>query len=85
VPFIDFLYALENITYFGSIVGVYRSLTVEPTTEQLKAFYTRCVSASNMFLTINVVRMDERTNRIYVLMGNDVQIEIYPNGKVTFL
>jgi hypothetical protein len=57
---------------------------MEPTIEQLRAFYSRCVRASNMFQPINVVRMDERTKRIYVLIGDTIQIEIYPNGEVTF-
>ncbi|WP_371641043.1 DUF6888 family protein [Tolypothrix sp. NIES-4075] len=57
---------------------------MEPTIEQLRAFYTRCVRASNMFQPINVVRLDERTKRIYVLIGDTIQIEIYPNGEVTF-
>jgi hypothetical protein len=49
---------------------------MEPTTEQLRAFYSRCVRASNMFQPINVVRLDERTKRIYVLIGDTIQIEI---------
>ncbi|WP_442940428.1 DUF6888 family protein [Nostoc sp.] len=57
---------------------------MEPKTEQLRAFYSRCVRASNMFQPINVVRLDERTKRIYVLIGDTIQIEIYPNGEVTF-
>ncbi len=57
---------------------------MEPTTKQLRAFYSRCVRASNMLQPINVVRLDERTNCIYVLIGNTIQLEIYPNGEVTF-
>lgn len=57
---------------------------MKPTTQQLRAFYSICVRASNMFQPINVVRLDERTNRIYVLIGDTIQIEIYPNGEVTF-
>ncbi|WP_404800375.1 DUF6888 family protein [Amazonocrinis nigriterrae] len=53
---------------------------MEPTTEQLRAFYSTCVRASNMLQPINVVRLDERTKRIYVLIGDTIQIEIYPNG-----
>ncbi|MFN6439954.1 MAG: DUF6888 family protein [Nostoc sp. DedSLP01] len=57
---------------------------MEPTTEQLRAFYSRCVRANNMFGPIKVVRLDERTKCIYVLIGDTIQIEIYPNGEVTF-
>lgn len=57
---------------------------MKPTTQQLRAFYSICLRVSNMFQPINVVRLDERTNRIYVLIGDTIQIEIYPNGEVTF-
>ncbi|WP_445214850.1 DUF6888 family protein [Brasilonema sp. UFV-L1] len=57
---------------------------MNPTPEQLKAFYATCVRASNMFQSINVVRMDERTKRIYILIEDTIQIEIYPNGEVRF-
>jgi hypothetical protein len=55
---------------------------VEPTIEQLKSFYQRCVRASNLMLPINVVRLDERTLRLFVLVGETIEIEIYPNGEV---
>ncbi|WP_413773917.1 DUF6888 family protein [Nostoc sp. MG11] len=35
---------------------------MEPTPEQLRALYRRCVAASNLMQSINIVRMDERTN-----------------------
>ncbi len=57
---------------------------LEPTIEQLRAFYRRCVRASNLLQSINVVRLDERTKHIYMLIGDTIQIEIYPNGEVTF-
>ncbi len=57
---------------------------MEPTTEQFKAFYSLCVRASNMFQPVNLARLDERTKRIYVLIGDTIQIEIYQNGEVIF-
>ena len=42
---------------------------MEPTPELLKAFYRRCVRASNLMQPVNVVRLDERTKRIFVLIG----------------
>ncbi|WP_200929850.1 DUF6888 family protein [Nostoc piscinale] len=55
---------------------------MEPTVQQLRSLYRVAVSASNLLQAINVVRMDERKKRIYVLVGDTIQIEIYPNGEV---
>lgn len=55
---------------------------MEPTPEQLRAFYRRCVAASNLMQPINIVRFDERTNRIFVLIGDTIEVEIFPNGEV---
>ncbi|WP_109011300.1 DUF6888 family protein [Nostoc commune] len=59
-------------------------MELEPTPEQLGAYYRMSVRASNLLQSINVVRLDERTKRIYMLVGDTIQIEIYPNGEVTF-
>ncbi|WP_372726714.1 hypothetical protein [Nostoc sp. TCL26-01] len=55
---------------------------MEPTPEQLKSLYQRCVRVSNLLLPINLVRFDRRTNRIVILVGDTIQIEILPNGEV---
>ncbi|RDH49726.1 hypothetical protein CBF18_14165 [Mastigocladus laminosus WC112] len=55
---------------------------MEPTPEQLRALYRRCVAASNMMQPINIVRMDERTKRIFMLIGDTIEVEIFPNGEV---
>jgi hypothetical protein len=55
---------------------------MEPTPEQLKSFYRMSVRISNLLRPINLVRMDERTNRIVMLVGETIEIEIYPNGEV---
>ncbi|MCC5623427.1 hypothetical protein [Nostoc sp. CHAB 5715] len=47
--------------------------------------YLVCVRLSNVLLPINAVRLDERTNQIYVLAGEEIEVLIYPNGKVRFL
>ncbi|WP_375472531.1 DUF6888 family protein [uncultured Nostoc sp.] len=59
-------------------------MKLEPTSEQLGAYYRMSVRASNLLQSINVVRLDERTKRIYMLVGDTIQIEIYSNGEVTF-
>ncbi|WP_390842591.1 MULTISPECIES: DUF6888 family protein [Nostoc] len=50
--------------------------------EQLKALYRRCVAASNLMQSINVVRLDERNRRLFVLIGETIEVEIFPNGEV---
>lgn len=55
---------------------------MEPTPELLKAFYRRCVRASNLMQSVNVVRLDERTKRIFVLIGDTIEVEIFPNVSV---
>jgi hypothetical protein len=55
---------------------------MDPTPEQLRAFYRRCVRASNLLQAINVVRLDERSKRIFVLIGDTIELEIFPTGEV---
>ncbi|WP_375501037.1 DUF6888 family protein [uncultured Nostoc sp.] len=56
-----------------------------PTAKQTFEFLLVCVRLSNVLLPINAVRLDERTNQIYVLAGEEIEVLIYPNGKVRFL
>ena len=53
---------------------------MKPTIEQFKSFYTLCVRTSNLLQTIELTRFDTRTNRIVVLIGDTIQVEILPNG-----
>jgi hypothetical protein len=42
---------------------------MEPTIDQLKAFFRLYVRVSNLLRNIELVRFDQRTNRIVVLIG----------------
>lgn len=55
---------------------------MQPTVEQLKALYQRSVMASNLLQPINLVRFDNRTNNIVMLIGETIQLEILENGEV---
>ncbi|BAY83872.1 hypothetical protein NIES267_33660 [Calothrix parasitica NIES-267] len=55
---------------------------MEPTAEQLKSLYRMAVRTSNLLQPINLVRYDERVNCIVMLVGETLQIEIFPNGGV---
>lgn len=56
-----------------------------PTPKQTFEFFLVCVRLSDVLQPINVVRLDERTNQIYVLAGDETEVLIYPNGKLRFL
>jgi hypothetical protein len=56
-----------------------------PTVEQLKAQYNQCVNVTRFMIPINLIRLDERTGNIYILVGDEIQIEILPNGKVRYI
>ncbi|GAA6616836.1 DUF6888 family protein [Scytonema sp. NUACC26] len=55
---------------------------MQPTVEQLRAFYSRCVRISNLLQSIEIVRYDSRTRRIVVLVGETIQLEVLENGEV---
>ncbi|MFN6559392.1 MAG: DUF6888 family protein [Nostoc sp. ChiSLP01] len=40
-----------------------------------------CVRTSNLFRDITLVRFDERSNRIVILIGESIQVEILSNGE----
>ena len=55
--------------------------TLEQTIEQLKTFYILCVEVSNLLQTVELTRYDIRTNRIVVLIGETIEVEILTNGE----
>ncbi len=54
---------------------------MEPTIEQIRSFYDLCVRTSNLLQTIELTRYDRRTQRIVVLIGETIQVEILNNGE----
>ncbi|MFN6560388.1 MAG: DUF6888 family protein [Nostoc sp. ChiSLP01] len=57
----------------------------EPTIDQAKELFRVCYHLTNMYCSIHIVRIDETTNRVYILAGEDTQLEIFPNGRVRYL
>jgi hypothetical protein len=55
---------------------------VQPTIEQIKAFYGLCVRTSNLLKTVELTRFDTRSQRIVVLIGETIQVEILSNGEI---
>ena len=54
----------------------------EPTIAQLKVYWRMSVRASNLLQSIDLVRLDERNDRIVMLVEDTIQIETLQNGEV---
>lgn len=52
-----------------------------PTIEQVKAFYSLCVRVSNLLQSVELTRFDTRSQRVVVLIGETIQVEILNNGE----
>ncbi|MFM7440613.1 MAG: DUF6888 family protein [Snowella sp.] len=56
-----------------------------PTSEQKTQCYLLCCWFTKLYLSINIVRLDERTGNIFLLAGEENLVEIYPNGKWRYI
>ena len=56
-----------------------------PTADQGIMSITLCQSLTNSFMPIFIVRLDERTGNVFILAGDNIEIEIYRNGRWRFL
>lgn len=56
---------------------------MQPTFEQLKELYRVSVELTTMYVSIHLVRLDERTSNVIVLAGEGIEVYIYPDGEVT--
>ena len=57
----------------------------KPTEAQLRASYRLCHLLTNvMFKPIHIVRLDERTLNLFILAGQDeeIELEIQPDGSI---
>lgn len=61
------------------------SLLILPTSEQGIICVILCQSLTSTFTTIFLVRLDERTGNVFILAGDNIEIEIYRNGLWRFL
>ena len=58
---------------------------MKPTIEQAIELYKMCQNLTSMYLPINLVTIDERTQSIYVLAGEELEVLISNKGEVTIL
>ena len=49
----------------------------------------RCIqlwqNLTNMYFSVDMVRLDERSGNVIILTGEEILIEIYPNGNWRFV
>ncbi|MEA5468785.1 MULTISPECIES: DUF6888 family protein [unclassified Spirulina] len=56
-----------------------------PTTQQAFQCFQLCQNLTNMYLSVDMVRLDARTGNAIILTGEEILIEIYPNGNWRFV
>lgn len=57
---------------------------MQPTTAQLRTMFRVCVQASNLLQDINMTRYDERTNCIYMIVEDTIEVEIDIDGRLKY-
>ncbi|MEC4813774.1 MAG: hypothetical protein SAK29_10970 [Scytonema sp. PMC 1069.18] len=57
---------------------------MEPTIAQLRTLFRVCVQASNLLQDINMTRYDERTNCIYMIVEDTIEVEIGIDGRIKY-
>jgi hypothetical protein len=55
-----------------------------PTSAQTLECFRICQQITQMFLPINIVRLDERTNEIFILAGNEILVLINRQGETRY-
>lgn len=56
-----------------------------PTTQQALRCFQLWQNLTTMYISIDMVRLDERTGNAVILTGEEILIEIYPNGNWRFV
>lgn len=52
-----------------------------PTPAQFLALFQDSVFLTNSYVSIHLVRVDERSGNVVILAGESIQIEVTPNGR----
>jgi hypothetical protein len=52
-----------------------------PTSAQFLALFQDALFLTNAYVSIQLVRIDERSGNLIVLAGETIEVEIYPNGR----
>lgn len=62
-----------------------RGVGILPTTEQGLICIILCQSLTNFYRSIVLLRLDERTGNIYILAGDELEVEVSRSGRWIFL
>jgi hypothetical protein len=58
---------------------------MKPTVEQTMELFRVCQNLTQMYLPLNLVRLDERTGNVVILAGEEIVIVIDKIGNVDYL
>ncbi len=57
---------------------------MNPTVEQLKELFRLSYQLTKMLIPINLVRIDERTDDLVILVGDEIEITVDKQGRVSY-
>lgn len=52
-----------------------------PTTALIWQTFVLCCWATKLYRNVNLVRIDERTGNVFILVGEEIEMQIKPNGE----
>ncbi|MGG6270389.1 DUF6888 family protein [Leptolyngbya sp. AN03gr2] len=55
------------------------------TTAQMITCFQLCYDLTNKYRSVDLVTIDERTGNVVILSGEEINIEIRPNGRWNFV
>lgn len=64
-----------------TLAQVRMSRPLHPTSQQESKCYVLCQNLTASFLSIHILRLDERTGNIYILAGEETEILIFRDGQ----
>ena len=64
---------------------VEREIGYLPTDQQAFRCFQLCQNLTSMYLSVEMLRLDERTGHAVILAGEEILLEIYPNGNWRFI
>jgi hypothetical protein len=68
---------------FFAIIGKLKTFIRMPTPAQLLALFQDSLFLTNVYISIHLVRIDERSSNLIILAGEEIEIEINRNGRRT--
>ena len=60
-------------------------MVIKPTVEQTMELFRVCQNLTQMYLPLNLVRLDERTGNVVIIAGEEIVIVIDKTGNVDYI